>query len=504
MLKKIKQNLRLIHNLGKYRAMHNNYRSRKSFRSRRSYGRRRTNNGSSLKKILFYGILLLFLFWGGHTIFSGGDPLSAEATITIRQGVLEFSLNGDDLWTRGISGQKFLEGDALRCTGNCEANVELLNGGSVVVLGPNTEMEFQELSQDSSGRKNIELFISKGEVWSSIADDEFSHKNSHFLLTTSSSQIDAQGAILDIKTGVSDLLRVLRGKINLRAINPNGNKSDAVEMNIGQQIQMDTAAKELFFSDSAEKAMESLDTSFEESEWNLKNLEFFSPQEAAAIRHRIELSATPATQDPSKNGLDSPTITSPASGTIIPAAQDMLKLEGVAPVDAYQISVNGYTLTKFQPGDRKWSYFASKKFGTLVPGENTFNVIALSRDGRESAPATISIVYDATKKPVVVAEATSNFPVPVIQSPRITNATKIFETKDPVLKITGIVDPKTVAVEVNDFRLKKFTAGDTQWQYTANALYGNMVSGENTYTVIAIGPDGEKSSASIRVNYTPQ
>lgn len=493
-----------MHNLGKYRAMHNIYHSRKSFRSPRPYGRRRTHKGSPLKKILFYGILLSLLFLGGHALFSGGETLSAEANITIRQGVLEFSLNGDDLWTRGISGQKFLEGDALRCTGNCEANVDLLNGGSIIVLGPNTEIQFQELSQDSSGRKNIKLFVSHGEVWGSIADDEFSHKNSHFLITTPSSQIDVQGAIINITTGVSDLLRVLRGKINLRALHPNGNKSDALEINMGQQIQIDTAAKELFFSDDAEKALEPLDSSFEESEWNLKNLELFSPQEAAAIRHRIELSATPTTQDPSKNGLDSPSVTSPTTGTIIPAVQDMLKLEGVAPVDAYRISVNGYTLTKFQPGDRKWSYFASKKFGTLVPGENTFNVIALSRDGKESAPATVTITYNATKAPVVVAEATSNFPVPVIQNPTITDGTKVFQTNEPVLKISGIVDPKTVAVEVNEFRLQKFTAGDTQWKYIANAQYGNMISGENIYTVVAIGPAEEKSSTSIRVNYTPQ
>ena len=485
--------------------MQNTYRPQKSFRAHRSYGRsRRSKKGAPLKKVLFWLILFLFLFWIGKTLFSGGEEVSAEASITIRQGVLEFSLNGEDLWTRGISGQKFLEGDKLRCTGNCETSVDLLNGGSIIVLGPNTELEFTELSQDSAGRKNIELSVTSGEIWGTIADDEFSKKNSHFLLVTPSSEIDIKGAILDVTTGLTDLIRVLRGNVDLRAIDPSGKKSDAINMSIGQQLLMDTAAKELFFSDSGQKAIEALDTSFEESEWNLQNLELFSPQEAAAIRHRIELSATPATQDPTKNGLDSPTITSPAPGAIIPAAQDMLELEGVAPVDAYRISVNGYTLTKFQPGDRKWSYFASKKFGTLVPGENTFKVIALSRDGRESAPASITITYDATQEPVVVAEARSDFPVPVIQTPALTDNTKPFETRDSVLKITGIVDPRTVAVEVNGFRLQKYNPGDTQWAYTANAQYGNMVVGENTYTVVAIGPEDEKSSASIRVNYTPQ
>lgn len=490
-------------NSGKCRVMYNSHRPRKKFRSS-SYGRRKNNKGRPLKKILFYGGITLLIFLLGRALFSGGEELSAEASVDIRQGVLEFSLDGDDLWTRGISGQKFLEGDALRCTGNCEASIELLNGGSTLVLGPNTELTFTELTQDSSGRKNIELSVQKGEVWATVADDEFSHKNSHFLLTTPSSQLNIQGAILDVTTGVTDLVRVLRGKTDIRAINPNGKKSDSISMSIGQQIVIDTPSKELFFSDTAEKAIESLDTSFEESEWNLKNLEFFSPQEAAAIRHRIERSATPTVQDPSKNGLDSPTIKTPASGAIIPAVQDMLKLEGIAPVDAYRISINGYTLTKFQPGDRKWSYFASKKFGTLVPGENTFRVVALSRDGKESAPAEITVTYNATSSPVVVEEATTDFPVPVIQKPALSDTTKAFNTSDPVLEISGIVDAQTVAVEVNNFRLKKFIPGNTQWKYTANAQYGNMVLGENTYTVVAIGPDGEKSSTSIRVNYTPQ
>jgi hypothetical protein len=488
----------------KIQTMYNSHRPRKSFHSSRSHnGRRKENNTKTSKRILLV-VLLLLIFWGGRSIFSGGEELSAEAKIDIRRGVLEFSLDGDDLWTRGNSGQKFLQGDRIRCTGNCEASIELLDGGSVVVLAPNAELTFTELKQDSEGRKNIELHLEQGELWGSIAENEFLNKNSHFLITTPSSEISIKGAIVDVTTGVSDLIRVLRGKLELRAINTDGDKSDPLDVNIGQQILVDTASKELFFTDTPVKALESLDNTFEESEWNLKNLELFSPQEAASIRHRIERSATPVLQDPSKNGNDSPTITTPVSGIVIPAAEDMLQLEGLAPLDAYRISINGYTLTKFQPGDRKWSYFASKKFGTLVPGENTFNVVSISRDGKESAPAVVTVTYDATSAPVVVAEATSDFPVPVIQSPASTDSTQPFVTSDAVLDITGIVDPRTVAVEVNGFRLKKFQTGDTAWKYTANANYGNMSLGENVYTVIAIGPNDEHSSASIRVNYTPK
>ena len=483
--------------------MYNTRRSRKTFHSSRSHrGHRSAPRRSSFRKMLFLIVIVVVIIMG-RSIFSGGEDISAEATIEIRQGVLEFSLDGDDLWTRGSSGQTFLEGDSIRCTGNCEASIEILDGGSVVVLAPNTNITFSELSQNSSGTKEITLDIETGELWGTIAENEFSNKKSHFLITTPSSEVSVKGAILNLSVETDDLLRVSRGKTTLRVKNSSGETSDPLEVTIGQRILIDDAAKELFFSDDASKAIEHIDPAFEESEWNLKNLELFSPQEAAAIRHRIERSAAPTLQDPRKNGIDSPTIESPLPGSIIPAAEDMLKLAGVAPLDAYRISVNGYILTKFQPGDRKWSYFASKKFGTLVPGKNTFSAISISRDGRESAPSTVEIIYNATSDPVVVAEATSDFPVPVIQAPSLLDATKAFSTKEPVLSITGIVDPRTIAVEVNGFRLKKFQPGDTTWKYTANANYGNMIIGENTYTIVAIGPGEEKSSASIRVNYTP-
>ncbi len=496
--------MRLNHISGEYRAMYNTRRSRKKFNSSHSHrGHRSAPRGGSSRKILFLiGIVALFIV--GRSFFSSGEEISAEATIEVRQGVLEFSLDGDDLWTRGSSGQTFLEGDSVRCTGNCEASIEIIDGGSVVVLAPNTNITFSELSQNSSGVKEITLDVETGELWGTIAENEFSNKKSHFLINTPSSEVSVKGAILNLSVETDDILRVSRGKTTLRAKNSSGERSDPLEVTIGQQILIDDAAKELFFTDDAAKAIEHIDPAFEESEWNLKNLELFSPQEAATIRHRIERSASPVEQDPSKNGLNSPTIESPLAGSIIPAAEDMLKLEGVAPLDAYRISVNGYILTKFQPGDRKWSYFASKKFGTLVPGKNTFSVISISRDGQESTPSTVEITYNATNDPVVVAESTSDFPVPVIRFPSLVDKTHAFPTNEPILSITGIVDPRTIAVEVNGFRLKKFQPGDTTWKYTANANYENMVIGENTYTVVAIGPGDEKSSTSIRVNYTPK
>lgn len=59
-------------------------------------------------------------------------------------------------------------------------------------------------------------------------------------------------------------------------------------------------------------------------------------------------------------------------------------------------------------------------------------------------------------------------------------------------------------VTVNGYVLQKFVAGDTTWSYYANADFGLMKEGKNTYEVFAISDNGEKSlSLIIKVLYTP-
>ncbi len=79
----------------------------------------------------------------------------------------------------------------------------------------------------------------------------------------------------------------------------------------------------------------------------------------------------------------------------------------------------------------------------------------------------------------------------------------IHQTAASVITIVGEVDATTEAVEVNGFRLRKFEPGNTTFSYIANAAYGNMKEGENTYTIRAFGPKGVMSETSIKVHYAP-
>ena len=274
---------------------------------------------------------------------------------------------------------------------------------------------------------------------------------------------------------------------------------------MGQKLVITPQTKTKIFD--GEDILTITDNNFIESDWHLNNLEQFAPEEAAQIRRKIEIStpAQPAdtettTETASESNIESPKILSPENNKTYPASVDSVKIEGTAPLEAFQISVNGYTLTKFQPGDRKWTYFASKKFGTLVNGKNTYQVTAVDREGNKSAPAEVIVFYEGGQ----VASGTNTeaeLPPPVITKPERADPTQPYQTSSEVVTIVGTVPAGTEWVTVNDFRLRKFTPGMTEFSYIANANYGNMRKGENIFRVTAFADGGKKSSSTFIVVY---
>ena len=443
---------------------------------------------------------------------------SAEAVLEVKQGIAEFSLSGgeDDFWTKANSNQTLLQGDKLRTNGNGVVGVKIF--GSNIFLKPETEIEFSELTQTKKGEKNVDIKLLSGEIWGKIVEDDFSsEEDSHFIVTAQNSKIYARGTIFGISTNSRrDVIRLSRGNVDVDVSNEDGEVKNIV-VGVGQKLIVD---EETFDKvKNGDNVLEINDTEFVQSEWNLSNLEQFYPQEAAKIRGEIEKSAQKTNSTSENENIDpdieSPIILSPASESHIPASEDLVVVEGTVGESVFQVTVNGYTLTKFQPGDRKWSYVASRKFGTMLPGENKYTVTAIRRDGKESAPTSVVVFYDgfnetdATKVSQNFKDSgvtkldLNNFKKPEILKPIRIDLTQPYQTSSEVVTISGIVDPKTNRVEINGFQLRKFQPGNTNFSYIANAKYGNMKKGENIYEVVAYGPDGKKSSSSIKIIYTP-
>jgi hypothetical protein len=450
-------------------------------------------------------------------LFSNTRTEVASAEIHILKGRAEFSLPDSDQWTPAYSEQEFLTGDSIRTNSNTRISFDLLEG-NVVFLDQNSELVFETLEEKSSGKKVVSLKLLRGKIWARVSDDDFREdSNSSFLIKTPRSIVHVRGTVFDLSTYENqDTIRLIKGGVDVDVFFDE-TKEHAQTFSVGVGQKLVISPPNIDRMKRGEDVLEIVDTEFIESEWHLQNLEQFYPQEVSQIRRRIEIIAPQnnvSSADDSvlevSDDLAKPEIFSPQSGIRIPASTDTIKIEGSAPPKAVQIIVNGYTLTRFQPGDRKWAYFAAQKFGTLVPGENTYSVIAIGRDGKKSAPAEISIFYegagilsDQNEDSPILETSIDQFEAPVITNPAILSLNEPYQTSGDVVTISGIVDPKTNAVEVNGFRLQKFEPGQTEFRYIANARYGNMHEGENVYEVVAFGPDGKKSSTIVKVVYTP-
>lgn len=482
---------------------------------RRRSGRSRRSSGGS--KLFLGGLALVVLFGVGKllaSLFSGGFAENASAEIQILRGRVEFQLEESEDWTRAYSDQKFLPGDSIKTIGNARVSLEFL-GGNVFFLGPETEIQIQTLEEYSSGQKKAHIFLRKGQIWAHIPDEKLLEEGkSRFVIETQKQEVEIKGSIFDITvTPNEDIIRLVRGAVSTAVLlDPESGETQDLSVGVGQKFVLNSQSIESLKQN--QNVLEITDNEFLESEWHLENLEQFAPEEAAQIRRKIEISApkiekTPEDSLEASDDIDPPKILSPADKTTIPASQDMIKIEGSASLKTFQISVNGYTLTKFQPGDKKWTYFASKKFGTLVAGENKYSIVAISRDGKKSKPAEITLFYEgesavSSAPDVQAAQSTdASFPAPVITNPKIIDPSQPYETSSEVVTISGTVPLGTIRVTVNDFVLKKFSAGNTNFSYIANANYGNLKKGENTFVINAYSSDGKVSTTTIKVFYTP-
>ncbi len=482
---------------------------------RSSFSKNRRHRRNFVPLITFLVAFGLLMWLGGNFLtylFSDERTEAASVEIQVHKGRAEFSFPDSETWTPAYTEQKFLEGDSIRTGGNSRVSLELL-GGNVIFLDSNSEIFLEELEEKSSGKKIVKIDLVSGRIWAKVSDDDFnSESNSRFEVETQRVLLHVRGTIFDLSTNnTQDVIRLIKGSTDIDVFLDEENKeSKNVKMGVGQKLVISPA--NIVSLENGEDILEILDTGFIESEWHLQNLEGFFPQEVIQIRRRIEVTIPKIEKSnlETTSELEPPKILSPQNGATIPAHQDALQVEGTAPLSAVQIIVNGYTLTRFQPGDRKWAYFASKKFGTLVPGENNYSVVAVTRDGKKSVPAEITVLYEGeamlgTTTELTIKSTISEFKAPVITRPAVASFENPYQTSSSTVTISGIVDPKTNAVEINGFRLKKFQPGNTEFIYFASADVPspNFIKGENIYEIISFGPDGKTSSTKIKIVYTP-
>jgi hypothetical protein len=91
--------------------------------------------------------------------------------------------------------------------------------------------------------------------------------------------------------------------------------------------------------------------------------------------------------------------------------------------------------------------------------------------------------------------------VPEITTPGKTGESVKVDQNSVYIK--GTAPEGTQKIYVNDYALSKFSPGDTTWTYLASTSLDNLSKGENLFTVVAEGENGEKSKpATITLLYS--
>ncbi len=74
-------------------------------------------------------------------------------------------------------------------------------------------------------------------------------------------------------------------------------------------------------------------------------------------------------------------VTAPEAGSSTTTAEKEIVLEGTTSAETSSISVNGYTLSLFQPTKTTWNYIASVDLQTMKRGRNVYRIVSRNKDG---------------------------------------------------------------------------------------------------------------------------
>jgi|GEM_PF-1944271 len=67
--------------------------------------------------------------------------------------------------------------------------------------------------------------------------------------------------------------------------------------------------------------------------------------------------------------------------TFITSDKEVL-IEGETSADTYSLSINGFTLTLYEPGKTTWNYIAKEDFGNYRSGTNRFTIVTRNEEGK--------------------------------------------------------------------------------------------------------------------------
>lgn len=403
-----------------------------------------------------------------------------KVNIAFQEGENQIKPWSTEEW-KTLASDEFLQvGDTLK-TGPTGIIVLRFFEESEIRMDKKTEIKLIRLDKNEVSGDHVAVELISGQLWRRGKDANTSEAD--FIVTTQHQIVQMnKAAVINIKTD-PDTLQVIGGKaISNIAEKIGGSRKpiSQLELASGQEVVLDSLVIDQLKSGEKDVIV-SISSEFSSSEWYLWNIE-----KEERLGNVVEISAAttgtaPATLEQLDEGLVA--VTSPKQDqktgkkVLVAGTYDQEKIEAVF--------VNTVSALLSREGD--WEAPI-----TLSEGQEKVTVTAqeIGSDTQKNV-TEFSLDVDAT------GPALGKITQPEIDANN--NGMIIGDT----LELVGEVDTdaQKVCVMHNDkepsYCLKQFKAGDKAYRYLGGVSYGNVVKGQNKYTITAYDTLGNVSQKTI-------
>ena len=394
--------------------------------------------------IVAIGIILVLVVKLFQAVWSDDDVHAAYLHVV--EGSVDMRTWGSEDFITLSSDTLLLQGDEIMSSSEAKVIVEF-EDGTLLRINGGTNVNFEEFGWDKD-EYSMSLMLVDGRIWVNKFFDRA--RNTDVKVKMANVSVDAnEASSFELENDFDEIVRVIKGKdINVDVYNREGTKVVASEeLGVGQEMVFGDEALDRYFKYQSPDIIAAISDDFKLEEWYLWN----------------------GNED-----------TSPTEYERVVGGDQFVKVEPVV-TEVDEVEAEGEESAEDgEVGDEP------------VEDEPTDDVVE-----DDTADDPEETVEHATSADLVAPTITS------VAGITETNADGFYVVTTQLATLTGTVSGATKVV-VNNYTLTKFLPGDSTWTYFANAAYGLMVEGENTYEVYATDPAGNKSeSIFVKVLYEP-
>ncbi len=393
--------------------------------------------------IICVGVIIVLLFNLFKAFFA--DEASGDAYMHIESGSVQIMTWGTEDFFNLTSDALIMKGDELRTSADAKIIIEFFDGTIMRVDG-GTDLILNEIINEKDN-PSINILLVNGKIWFNKLYKDTSDTYIEVKLTNTVVK-SSISSIFEIENTFDEVARVLHGdEVTIDILTEDGKKVVETEkVGVGQEIIFTEKVIETYWQYQSPSVLNALSDEFKQTDWYKWNIE--------EDKSPTEFSKSAILGTGEEFVESKPEVVNPNPETTDSLVEDM---KPELPTD------NALDEPEIPAGETP-----------AIPAEE-------KPDLGELTVPTISSVSGGTQ----------------------TDANGFYVIVANVATLTGSVSGADKVV-VNGYTLQKFVAGDATWTYYANADYGLMQQGENTYEIYALSPDGTKSaSLFVKVLYQP-